>query len=483
MPAEACSNNLELAWCFLGALNMNTSSWRMDDCRLSALPAPPRFSDPYHGEEVWVTLQGELGANVYHPAGVLGTSLQLRIDCNGDGRYSGSEEQWVTLGRLDADSLVIRQRIELTANANTLRYEFRARSQNGSDWGYSGEAGLPGPEDDWYCSVLADLQAPYFVDPVPAGQPAPAWMHTLTPLVGVTVIDAMNPVAASSLFMRVDYNGDGFYQGVDEDWFALEGYSNAFQIVLAESLQFEQDGQYHVEFRAEDLAGNGPGFSLTHAGMEDDLLLLLDTHAPPVPGLIAGARGRHSLGIELDCITDVSFLGYQLQIGKRPQFEDADRIWDWNQDPALRSADCEATTIDGLQSNRNYWIRIRALDRAGFTSEWSSPVHSRTLPAPPAAVDDLRIELDQGVAELRWSAPDTDIYGEGPVVIGGYRVYASSDPQFVPGPQYLLQMQADTVYHDVLPTGITTRFYCVCALEGGQSITPDGGAMDLDLRH
>ena len=90
LPSGLNVEELRIAWVFLGTLNMYTSSWRLDDYFLSALPLPPQFSDPWSGDVVWDSLCGTLGATVYHPAG-----------CTGDQPRAAyrSQRQWNLLRR------------------------------------------------------------------------------------------------------------------------------------------------------------------------------------------------------------------------------------------------------------------------------------------------------------------------------------------------------------------------------------------------
>jgi len=120
------------------------TKWRIDDVVLDGDPIPPIADSPVPEQppSPWNALSGSLGCTWHHPLGVIGTSLQLRIDANGDGDYlDGGAEDWQNIASVpDATDLSFTTFATWAVDGGPLRYEFRARSGDGA-WGYSGSAG------------------------------------------------------------------------------------------------------------------------------------------------------------------------------------------------------------------------------------------------------------------------------------------------------------------------------------------------------
>jgi len=57
---------------------------------------------------------------------------------------------------------------------------------------------------------------------------------------------------------------------------------------------------------------------------------------------------------------------------------------------------------------------------------------------PLAPIQDLQADLVDGQLSLSWTPPSTDILGQSPVLIEHYKLHASSNPLFVPGPETLV---------------------------------------------
>ncbi len=85
------------------------------------------------------------------------------------------------------------------------------------------------------------------------------------------------------------------------------------------------------------------------------------------------------------------------------------------------------------------------------------------LTAPSQPVDDLEIFQWGGDCYLWWSQPEADLCGS-PADVYTYRIYASTDPYFVPGPEHLLAVTSDE-YYLVLQDAETfpRRYYRVTA--------------------
>jgi hypothetical protein len=78
-------------------------------------------------------------------------SLQVRLDHNLDGVYSGSAENWVGAGLAGAvaDTTLLLQRV-FTDSGPRMRFELRALDNQTVLWGYSGRQGLAGIGDDYF---------------------------------------------------------------------------------------------------------------------------------------------------------------------------------------------------------------------------------------------------------------------------------------------------------------------------------------------
>ncbi|MBI4248433.1 MAG: fibronectin type III domain-containing protein, partial [Elusimicrobia bacterium] len=105
------------------------------------------------------------------------------------------------------------------------------------------------------------------------------------------------------------------------------------------------------------------------------------------------------------------------------------------------------TTIKGLRPVTTYSVRIRAENQADVTTDFSTPVSTRTNSAPPSDIADLTAAagVAQGEINIAWTAPGKDgSYGD--LSSGRYRIDASTDPNHVfASAVYLLDIATSTV--------------------------------------
>lgn len=121
--------------------------------------------------------------------------------------------------------------------------------------------------------------------PIPSQLDSPLLLGCRTsPQVGVSVLDTGSGVDASTLAWRIDLDRNGSYSGPAEDWQTHSGYTNASQIVVSQTATLPAVGEYLVEFRAKDLAGNGPSSS-------GNIVVRVDATLPTTSTLFVWAVG------------------------------------------------------------------------------------------------------------------------------------------------------------------------------------------------
>jgi formylglycine-generating enzyme required for sulfatase activity len=421
------------------------SSWRIDDILISGSPIEPVAGTPVPPQPaVWTDVDGFLGCTWTHPLGISGSELQLRVDRNGDGDYGdGPGEAWVYL-ETQPNAGVIQALAPYQFNANgSFGFEFRARTVGGA-WGYSGDLGQEGIQDDWHVLVFADLDPPVFSNLLPTGQPDPDWQPSLEAMLGATITDTGFGVDGTSLEWRFDWDHDGGFGSGPESWQPLVGYGNGSPIVISIPLVLPEDGEYRAEIRAADLAGNQ-----TTTGAQ--LWVRADATPPTPSSLLATGVGNNTVELLFSITEDIAFDRYQVHFSTDSDVTAADPVWGPQQDPGLESRVTDRTLVAGLQPGTRYWFRLWSYDKAGNTSAGSNTVSRVTAGTPIAPIEDLHAQHDTEGVLLSWSEPTQDINGSSPVAIQNYEVHSSSDPWFTPSETSRIAVVSENEYR-VIPT-------------------------------
>jgi alpha-tubulin suppressor-like RCC1 family protein len=426
---------------------LHESWWGLDDWRLIGQADAPLANAPTPSQPPSPTpgLARAVGCTWSQPMGVNGASLELRWDANGDGDYDdGGVERWHRLPEQpDAATAAALDTARWSVFGENLRFELRARSGVGA-WGYSGQQGQPGIWDDWAVALLnpPDSTPPAFSAPLPDAAGQAGWLAQRTQTIGCTITDAESGVDAASLAMRVDWDGNGQYTGPSEGWQPLTGYVSGPVLTVRESLTFPADGTFRVEFRAQDLAGNGPVYYGGQAGPADDLVLQVDTTPPTASTLIATSAAGHGVTLLFSPTVEAHFARYEIRCSPDSLVDDQDLLWSSGDDPGL-ATQTNTTAVLGLEYGRVWTFQLWAVDLAGNRSP-SSNLASRALGgSAPAPIADLRTWLDEAGLHLRWSPPASDTFGQ-PVAVQGYRLYSSTSSYFTPGSENLLRTQTTT---------------------------------------
>ncbi len=438
---------VKFAFRFIADAPSGPSSWRIDDFYLDGIPTAPVASDPVPSQPpaIWTSLTGTIGCSWTQPVGIKGDSLQVRIDANGDGDYlDGGSEEWTALPALpDSGSITCMTEATWLVGGGPLHFEFRAKSVGG-DWGYSGTANQVGMADDWFVLINADTDPPVFSDLVPTNQPYPDWVGSYTQNAGATIEDLDSGVDASSLQWRIDWDHSGSFSGPEEEWEALSGYTSGPTITVSESILLPEDGQYLVEFRASDLAGNGPSSS-------GPILVRADTTPPSTSNLFVAGASNNSVQLLFSQAEDLSFHGYEVHVSTDEDVTLGDPVWGIQQDPDLGVQSTNQTIVAGLQPGTAYWFKLWAIDEAGNQNAGSNTVHRVTVGTPLAPVQDLQATVTEDGVELTWTPPATDINGDAPVAIERYEVHASDTPWFTPTPDTRIAVTQEPSYLVQLP--------------------------------
>jgi len=219
--------------------------------------------------------------------------------------------------------------------------------------------------------LLEDADPPQFRDPLPVGQPDPLWQASRLIEAGVTVTDAGSGIHGASVAWRMDHNADGVYEGPSEDWQPIDLPAGGAELNLRLPVELPGDGEFRVEFRAGDLAGN-VAYSMQEEGWADDLLLRGDVTPPTIGELTAEQIQTDRVTVSFSPSWDLAFARYELHWSVDAHIDEADPIWSVEQDGSLASMDTRQTTLVGLPARSDIHICLWAVDRAGNRSQPSN---------------------------------------------------------------------------------------------------------------
>lgn len=463
---------------------LSNASWNIDDFQLSGVVAfddvPPTSSNPIPAQPMegqWAGLTGIVGCTTSDPAGVDASTLQIRIDANGDGDYSdGGAEDWADItGFENGTEVAVTIEVTYLEGLDGMAFEFRAKDLAVTNdlFGYSGYGNAEGIEDDWSVNIFFEDDPPVFSDPIPIGQPEPPWVDNRTVSVGCTVSDS-SAVDAETLQMRVDWNQSGDYNDPSEEWVLLAGYTASTEMLVNEQIEFPADGTFSVEFQASDTLGNGPAYSMTAEGITDDIVVRIDTTPPTASYLYLQGTTPNSATLLFSPTIDLIFLRYEIYYSLDSLVDESDPLWTDVNDPALSEITTSTTTVTGLSYGTPYWFRMRAVDELGHEGDWSNTVHSLTEGTPLAAVNDLNIEVVENGLLLTWSEPTEDIYGNTPVYLEGFDIHTSTDPYFTPITETRIATTTSSSFmHAIELSGDISGFYRIIALGCGSTTPPN----------
>jgi formylglycine-generating enzyme required for sulfatase activity len=425
-----------------------------DDWSVSVYALPPTVSSPVPPQPpaAWGNVSGSIGCTFTHPAGVDGGSLAWRLDMNRDGDYlDGGVEDWQPV-EVQPHAASIVASVDITVPDNgSYAFEWKARALAGM-WAYSGSNGVMGIADDWHVLVNTELAPPWFSALVPPGQPVPAWQASHTMVAGATVADSLSGVDGSSLAWRLDANRDGdFADGGLEDWQPLPTQANAPSLELNVSVALPGDGEYLLQFRARDLAGN--------EALSSAIRLRGDVTPPTASTLLFAGSGATAVAFQFSTAEDIAFGQYELRVSTDPVVDNGDPVWGPQQDPALAHAATVGTTLSGLVPGTGYWFQLFALDQAGNRNAGSNVLHRVVGGTTVAAVTDLVAELVPEGVRLSWTAPTMDVDGYSPVAIERYAIHASDTPWFTPSSETLVGSTTESSYLVPLARNFVLQVY------------------------
>jgi len=151
-----------------------------DDWGVYIDTTPPTMDTPYPAQTSYPIFNSQtvdIGVSIHDISMVDASTIQYRIDANGNGIYDGSE-LWtdVTHTRIftkenskniknrsderydDASDITVLETVTYTGSGNDLKFEFRAKDINGSNYTYSGSSNIEGISDDYFVAI--DITAP-----------------------------------------------------------------------------------------------------------------------------------------------------------------------------------------------------------------------------------------------------------------------------------------------------------------------------------
>lgn len=323
-------------WIAIRALDQSNNASLLSDpvsVRIDGLG--PLFTLPIPAEQplpMWTNSRiVTIGCSINDLNTIIPSSIQYRIDANGNGIYDENEawQQASDFIRLDhlRDNLDISIEVEYLVDG-VLAFEFQAEDSYGN-LSYSGLTATEGIADDWV--VRIDTNAPQIFAPIPNNQPEPDWMlRSVT--IGCSISDVNSIIMVE---YRFDSNGNGSYDA-EEGWQEIDldnNNQNSFNIEQA--IIFTADGLCHFEFRATDAFGNvAYSGNENSEGIEDDWLVRIDTVAPiftdPIPANQPNPQWYTSLminiGATIEDLNAIENIMYRYDANGNGVY-DEDEIW------------------------------------------------------------------------------------------------------------------------------------------------------------
>lgn len=312
--------------------------------------------------------------------------------------------------------------------------------------------GIPQPESN----------GPLLSNPNPDGG---IWWGEYTGRVSFGLSD-VSVVDLSTMEYRVDRNGDGVYdESADEAWRSagLEGSLDGdgeFNV----DLTFAAEGaQLRYELRVTDQWGNiGYSGSVNQEGVADDWSVRIDMSEPQPLENFATSNFSDDHIVQLVWLPseDISASHYEIFFGNHPEITENDLLWNAEDDATLANAEQYYTSINGLDARTTYYFRMRAIDALGHIGQWSEEISVTTNGITSHEIDDVTVAVvlagERDLAmQLSWEPITSDENGN--PVVAVYRVYASDNPEFVPGPEYLVGEVAATELLLPVARGIETN--------------------------
>jgi hypothetical protein len=137
----------------------NIGTWSNTAECIVAIPAT--IDTPYPDQALQTLSNSrtvEIGVTIHDDTLVDASSIQCRIDTNGNGVYDPAEIWMNVTGYSNGTDIQVRKNVSYQTDGDNLYFEFRGRDAVGSPFAYSGSTGANGINDDYF--VMIDTQAP-----------------------------------------------------------------------------------------------------------------------------------------------------------------------------------------------------------------------------------------------------------------------------------------------------------------------------------
>lgn len=285
-------------------------------------------------------------------------------------------------------------------------------------------------------SFLIEGSAPVFSDPIPGGQPLPAWSISRIVSIGATINDLHN-IDHNNLTFRYDRNCNGTYD-TNEVWQNIPPYaiqrSQRNSMSFSFEVDFLSDGSGMYEFSVTDIVGNIAYSGFTgEQGVTDDWTVRIDTISPvPINNFFVQTITDNSIQLTWAASSDLNFVGYRIFYSTSPNVGSSDELWDWIDDPALSNewSGFVSTIVTGLNSATRYYFLLEAIDEVGWVAQFPSVITAMTTSsAPPQTPQNLSIIVQGQLLLLDWDDVTLDTQGN-PITVDGYQVYVGDTPDF-----------------------------------------------------
>ncbi len=319
-----------------------------------------------------------------------------------------------------------------------------------------------------------DSSAPIISDPIPVNQPEPLWAQSHSVVLGCTVTDD-STLDYSTLAYRVDYNGNGNYDG-DETWTNINtrktgnGISRESEMISF-TVTLNADGIYAWEVRVADLFGNmAYSGSQGMEGIADDWIVRADATPPSeIDNFFIEQVWDNSIQLTWSASSDQYFSGYRIYYSTSPDVSSDDMLWDQEDDPALQYAgsDLVTTTVTGLIPSIRYYFLLQATDEAGWITQYTTVITGMTTSsALPQTPQNMSVTIQGIQVTVDWDDVTQDIQGN-PIGISYYEVHIADQPYFECSNETLLAtVESSQIVLDGLTESVDRLFFKIIAVSG-----------------
>jgi hypothetical protein len=311
--------------------------------------------------------------------------------------------------------------------------------------------------------TTVDSDPPQLVVDLPPASNS-TWWNGNSGTIRVWITDDFSLIDGAAIEYRRDYNQDGDYDGIMENWNSAPVVADGNPITVEVEFDYQDPPEGACfEIRARDLVSQHWGYSGKddEQGIDDDYKLFQDDLAPEPPHAfyvdslnLTGWFNINWLGIDHDS----TFASYLLLYSQEESDSSAQCLDRLNIEE-LGDIRTNSARVTQITDPGEWWFRMAAEDWAGNRSALTDPVSIQHPGISGVAITDFSINYSEGNVSLSWGV---DISEEFSGTIVGYEIHRSEESLFQPSLETLLTTVTQQQFFEPLPGQLA--FYRVIAL-------------------